>query len=175
MSEQAEDQAADAGCGGEPERAEEAGRHERADHEDLAVGEVDQLDDPVDERVAERHERPDGAVREAVDDVVAEAGEAAVLADVLDAVGDRQHEEERDQPVLADVPADPVPGVSPDGHAGGFSAGLQDPPSSVRIQSEDGGRPARVSPPVLRFRPWDQPPAAAWIVLSNTSSPSLIA
>ena len=53
-------------------------RDERADHEDLAVGEVDQLDDSVDERVAERDQRPDRAVREAGDEVVAEPGEVAV-------------------------------------------------------------------------------------------------
>jgi hypothetical protein len=60
------------------------------------VGEVDQLDDPVDQRVAERHQRPDRAVGESVDDVVAEAGETAVLADVVDAENDRHREEKRD-------------------------------------------------------------------------------
>jgi hypothetical protein len=44
-------------------------RDERADHEHLAVGEVDQLDDPVDQRVAEGDERPDRAVGEAGLDV----------------------------------------------------------------------------------------------------------
>ncbi len=40
-------------------------RLERPEHEVVAVGEVDQLDDPVDERVAERDERVDHPVREA--------------------------------------------------------------------------------------------------------------
>ena len=39
-------------------------RLERPEHEVVAVGEVDQLDDPVDERVAERDERVDHPVRE---------------------------------------------------------------------------------------------------------------
>src|SRR5919112_986398 len=36
--------------------------HEGADHEVVAVGEVDELDDPVDQRVAEGYERDDGPV-----------------------------------------------------------------------------------------------------------------
>ena len=40
-----------------------AGDHP-AEHEHVAVREVDQLEDAVDERVAERDERVDGAVRE---------------------------------------------------------------------------------------------------------------
>ena len=43
---------------------------ERAEHEHVAVGEVDQLDDPVDERVAERDQRPDRPVRDPGLDVV---------------------------------------------------------------------------------------------------------
>ena len=39
---------------------------ERPDHEHVAVGEVDQLDDAVDERVADRDERPDRSVGDAV-------------------------------------------------------------------------------------------------------------
>ena len=58
------------GALGDPERRVERHRDERADHEDLAVGEVDQLDDAVDERVPERDQRPDRADREPVDDVV---------------------------------------------------------------------------------------------------------
>ena len=41
-------------------------RHEGADHEDVAVGEVDQLDDPVDHRVAEGDQRVDRAERQDV-------------------------------------------------------------------------------------------------------------
>ena len=47
--------------------AEEDHGHERADHEDVAMGEVDELDDPVDHRVAERDQRVDRADREGVD------------------------------------------------------------------------------------------------------------
>jgi hypothetical protein len=41
-----------------------------ADHHHLAVGEVDELDDAVDHRVAERHHGIDAAQREAVDDLL---------------------------------------------------------------------------------------------------------
>ena len=47
--------------------AQEDDGQERAEHEDVAVGEVDQLDDPVDHRVAERDERVDRADRQRVD------------------------------------------------------------------------------------------------------------
>src|SRR3954453_7889 len=50
------------GGGGPAERAPDRDRQDGADHEALAVGEVDQLDDAVDERVAERDERPDRPV-----------------------------------------------------------------------------------------------------------------
>ena len=43
-----------------------------AEREDVAVGEVDQLQDPVDERVAERDEPVHGAVRQADDGDVEE-------------------------------------------------------------------------------------------------------
>ena len=43
-------------------------RQHRAEHEDVAVGEVDQLDDAVDEGVAQRDEGVDQAVREPDDD-----------------------------------------------------------------------------------------------------------
>jgi hypothetical protein len=41
--------------------------HHRADHHHLAVGEVDQADDPVDHRVTQRDERVDAAQDQAVD------------------------------------------------------------------------------------------------------------
>ena len=44
-------------------------RGEDAHHEDVAVGEVDELDDAVDHRVAERDEGVDGAARQAVDEL----------------------------------------------------------------------------------------------------------
>ena len=47
-------------------------RGERADHHDLAVREVDELDDPVDHRVAERDDRVDAAERQAVHDLLQE-------------------------------------------------------------------------------------------------------
>ena len=47
-----------------PLRVEEAGhdraRHEPREREEVAVGEVDELEDAVDERVAERDDRVDG-------------------------------------------------------------------------------------------------------------------
>ena len=44
-------------------------RDEDADHEDVAVGEVDELDDPVDHRVAEGDEGVDRADRQGVDEL----------------------------------------------------------------------------------------------------------
>ena len=50
----------------EPEHAQDQGaRDEPREREDVAVGEVDQLQDAVDERVAERHDAEDHPVREA--------------------------------------------------------------------------------------------------------------
>src|SRR5207245_5225457 len=46
---------------------EPAERDEEAQHEDVAVGEVDQLDDAVHHRVAEGDQREDGATGETVD------------------------------------------------------------------------------------------------------------
>ena len=85
-----------------PERLPQRERREGADHEDLAVGEVDQLDDSVDERVPERDERPDRPVRQAVGEVVAEAGEVPVVDEVLNAVVGRERDQDRDQAVLRD-------------------------------------------------------------------------
>src|SRR4051812_16969665 len=81
------------------ERDEERGRDERAEHEHLAVGEVDQLDDAVDERVADRHQRPDGAVGDAGGQVLAQADQVAVVAQVLEAVYDGQGEQYGDQAI----------------------------------------------------------------------------
>jgi hypothetical protein len=100
-----------------PRPIEEAGAGERADHEHVAVGEVDQLDDPVDERVADGDQRPDGAVGDALDEVVAQVGEvvrggrvtvgeAAVPADeVVDAAIDREGGQARNQTPAAKGPA----------------------------------------------------------------------
>ena len=43
--------------------------HEGADHEDVAVGEVDELDDAVDHRVAQRDEGVDATDRERVEEL----------------------------------------------------------------------------------------------------------
>ena len=64
---------------GQPDRADHRVRDEAADHEQVAVGEVDQLDDAVDERVADGDQRPDGAVGEAVLDVGGEPRQVAVV------------------------------------------------------------------------------------------------
>ena len=57
-------------------RAAEGGEHavadERADHVDLAVREVQQLQDPVDHRVAERDQGVDAAERQPVDELLHE-------------------------------------------------------------------------------------------------------
>ena len=54
------------------ERGDDGPARQRADHQHLAVGEVDQVDDPVDHRVAERDQRIDAAEHEAVDDLLDE-------------------------------------------------------------------------------------------------------
>ena len=94
----------------EPERAPQADGGEGADHEDVAVREVDQLDDAVDERVADRDQRPDRAVGQPLGEVEAELGQvvvdhrltrddAGLVAgdQVADAVVDGQRGERRDQ------------------------------------------------------------------------------
>ena len=57
----------DDGVGRPAEQLERAEADERADGEDVAVGEVEELEDPVDERVAERDERVHAAERETVE------------------------------------------------------------------------------------------------------------
>ena len=52
---------------GPAERMQHAEADERADHEHVAVREVQELEDAVDERVAERDQRVDAAERERVD------------------------------------------------------------------------------------------------------------
>ena len=49
---------------------QEEQRNEGADHEHVAVGEVDELDDPVDHRVAEGDEGVDRAERQRVGDLL---------------------------------------------------------------------------------------------------------
>ena len=55
---------------GAAEPAEDAPAEERADHHDVAVSEVEQLEDPVDQREAERDEGIDAPQRHAVDQAV---------------------------------------------------------------------------------------------------------
>jgi hypothetical protein len=86
------------GAGRHAERLPERHGDERPDHEDLAVGEVDQLDDAVDERVAERDERPDRPVGETGLDVVQRAGR---LVDELD--DERRHQQQRQRVGVEDV------------------------------------------------------------------------
>ena len=57
---------------GHAEQREPRQRDEQAEHEDVAVGEVDQLDDAVHHRVAERDQREDGPAGEAVDGLLDE-------------------------------------------------------------------------------------------------------
>ena len=57
-----------------PERADDGEREEGAHHEDFAVGEVDQLDDAVDQGVAERDQRDQRAVRDPDNQVLGEEG-----------------------------------------------------------------------------------------------------
>ena len=45
---------------------------ERADHEDVAMGEIDHADDAVDHRVADRDQAIDRAERDAVDELLDE-------------------------------------------------------------------------------------------------------
>jgi hypothetical protein len=49
------------------EQRQDAEADERADHVDVAVREVEQLQDPVDERIAERDQRIDAAEDDPVD------------------------------------------------------------------------------------------------------------
>ena len=54
----------------QPEAADGVVADERADHEDVAVGEVDQLDDAVDHRVAQGDQRVDEAQLQAADALI---------------------------------------------------------------------------------------------------------
>ena len=54
------------------DRRDHRKRHHRADHHDLAVREIDQLDDAVHHRVAERDDGVDAAERQPVDDLLQE-------------------------------------------------------------------------------------------------------
>ena len=51
-------------CLGEPELVDKDGSHHRPEHEHVAVREVDQLQDAVDERVSERDQGMESAVRQ---------------------------------------------------------------------------------------------------------------
>ena len=55
--------AARAGARGQAERAHGCEREERAHHEDFAMGEIDELDDAVDEGVAQRDQGDERPVR----------------------------------------------------------------------------------------------------------------
>src|SRR5207237_4490222 len=66
-------------------------RHPASEHEDVAVREVDQLEDAVDEGVAERDQRVEGAEREADQEDLDEVGRRLVEVDA------EPGEEERDE------------------------------------------------------------------------------
>ena len=59
------------------EHLEDAEADERADHEDVAVGEVQELEDAVDERVAERDEGVGAALGQAVERQLGEGVQSA--------------------------------------------------------------------------------------------------
>jgi hypothetical protein len=63
-----------AGNGGQRQNSGDFGREikpgERAEHEDVAVREIDEPQNAIDHRVAEGDEREDGAEREAVDELL---------------------------------------------------------------------------------------------------------
>ena len=65
------------------ERLQRAVADERADHEDVAVGEVEELEDAVDERVAERDQRVDAPERQSVEGELEEGGHAGSNLDRL--------------------------------------------------------------------------------------------
>src|SRR5262249_30261904 len=75
----------------DPERRRERARDHAAEHEDVAVCEVDQLEDAVDERVAEGDEGVDAPRREADEEDLDE------VARRLDEVDDEPEDEEADE------------------------------------------------------------------------------
>ncbi len=117
VTEQPEHQTQWSGREPEPKRRPQPDRRERADHEHVAVGEVDQLDDPVDERVPHRHQRPDRAVREPRDEIEAQLREVVVddrvtggveadlvpVHQVAHGVVGGQRQQRHDQPPAPDV------------------------------------------------------------------------
>jgi hypothetical protein len=72
-------------------RGDEAAREQACERKDVAVGEVDQLQDPVDERVTERDQRVDGALGQADQEDVEEVGR--VVDQVVGEPGDEQSDE----------------------------------------------------------------------------------
>ncbi len=98
------------------------GGEEPAEHEDVAVGEVDELEDAVDERVAERDERVESAFRQSDERDVDEVRRP--LHEVDHEPGDQQcDEQERDHG--HDVRAGRLPPSSFSG-VSGVSVGSQE-------------------------------------------------
>src|SRR5215211_1093152 len=82
------------GYGAEKSQAEERAAEDRqadegADHEVVAVGEVDQLYDPVDQRVAQSYERDDGPVGDPYDQLREE------LRGLLHRLNEQRHQQDR--------------------------------------------------------------------------------
>jgi hypothetical protein len=78
---------------GQPEdREEHRAGDEPREREHIAVGEVDQLEDPVDQRIAQGDDAVDGAAREAVE------GDVDELLRPLDEVHDEPDADERHEP-----------------------------------------------------------------------------
>ena len=79
----------------EPKDRDDArARDKAAEREDISVGEVDQLENAVDERVAERDERIDRALGQPDQEDVEEIGPVLQVKEVLDQPESQQDEEE---------------------------------------------------------------------------------
>ena len=83
-------------------------REETGGGEDVAVGEIDQLDDAVDHRVSDCHERVDGSKHERVLELVARQREPTLLD------GDEYRHHDRANDHGSEVPRDDVVGDAHD-------------------------------------------------------------
>ena len=104
-------------------------RRERADHEDIAVREVDELDDAVDHRVADGDEGVDRADRQAVDEL------GGTDDEVID---DRDREDEQIRPEPKSLERVDERGLRFRNRGGGHTAPC---PSRVRPRYDKAGAP----------------------------------